>query len=102
MLSDAQVIRLRRHARVGRRGLGQVLAGELGVDEHTISRAIRGKTYAWLNEIEPPVLEARPSVLPEEMAGARRLIAEGTSKAEVARRLGITYWTLWRLLKEAA
>ena len=53
-LTEQQVIRFRRLVRTGKATVGE-LAAEVGCGHARISMAVRGQTWAHLNEVAPPV-----------------------------------------------
>ncbi len=55
LLTERQVIRFRRLVRTGKATVGE-LAAEEGCGHARISMAVRGQTWAYLNDVAPPVI----------------------------------------------
>ena len=106
-LTADEVVELRRRRRREATPI-QALADERGVPFLNIYRALRGETWASVNETEPPLAPREVRATPrkfnaaltdDEVRDVRRLRQEGMSRDRVAAKFGVSPRTIWQIDK---
>jgi len=97
-LTDEIVIELRALVKSGDKTLYRVWANKFGVNKTQIARAISGKYFKYLNEVESPARREYPFKGYKEQVES--LYRDKVTKREIARTLGLSISTVNTLCKD--